>query len=144
MGCDTDVSIEIDKDSGDVNKIDGYLDVFGMFKYKCFKIKDISIVSGDKELVKFCRNEYYDYFPMGMSNIKKMCKNRVFTINPYGIISRECGVGDGIDISESPERMHEFMNKDNVICESVCTGLASTLNQKMFLNAKNLKDIQNA
>lgn len=142
MGCETDVSVEIDSNDASTNIINGYLDIFEQYKYKCFKIKNISIVKKGEKIVEFCRNEYYDIFPNGYSNIEKMCRNQVFSITPYGILGRECGVGEGIDISESPSLIHKYIKDDQLLCKSKCTGLASTLNEKVFLNAHNIKAIK--
>ncbi len=131
LGCETDINIEVNKNNIQKGNVE-YYEYFKEFIYNKKTISDIVFSKNNINIKQIKRSDYFKNFPFGLSSIKKLCFNRVFKIDPNGILTAECGEGVKIDLSNNPNLLHNHMKQTAITCNSTCTGIANTLNTKLF------------
>lgn len=139
LGCRTQIEFCVTSDNLRDATADAY-EFFDAYLYKCYKIKEL-IFEGD-EALRLPRDHYNRDFVAGLSDIKKFCKNRVYKITADGIMKFECDLGgQRVDLKQDINAFDRFILPKTVTCEQRCTGIASTLNEKVFF-AKTIDEIR--
>lgn len=139
LGCQTQIEFCVKTDNSRDATADAY-DYFDEYLYQCYKIKELHF-TGDENLVIY-RDHYNREFVNGLSNVKKLCKNRTFSIDPNCRLTYECKVGGiGLDLSRNLDRFEEFIAPRHVNCTQQCPSIVATLNEKVFF-AKTIAEIK--
>lgn len=140
LGCRTDVCFEVSPVENTQQVPPETFDYFYVYFFRCIKIWELEF-SGDEELT-IRRDYYFQHFPRGLSEVKKMCKNKVFKIEPNGNLVLECGQAPHVlNLNINLHDMEKFLDGCTVMCNKPCTGIASTMNVKHFFTDK-IEDIK--
>ena len=140
LGCQTQIEFCVTTENRRNATADAY-EYFEEFLYRCYKINKLHFKSSKEDLT-LCRDDYNLMFVNGLNDTKKLCTNRTFKISPELYMRYECDVnGEQVELAENIDAFDEFIKKKTVTCEQFCTGIAATLNEKVFL-ADTIKDIR--
>lgn len=139
LECLTQIEFCVTTDNTRDATVDAY-EYFREHLYQCYKIKELHF-TGDETLT-ILRDDYNREFVNGLSDVKKLCKNRTFSIDPNCILTYECRVGGAaVDLKTHMHKFDEFIAPRFVDCTQNCPSIVATLNEKVFF-AKTIAEIK--
>jgi hypothetical protein len=114
---------------------------FSKFKYIPKIYKDIDFLNKNEIIFSKSKEQLKYFLPNGLTDIKKICWNKYFVINPNGILQSECLYGPTLDLNLSTfDQFYNFVSDQKLTCSIYCTTAGLSTNKK-YLFANNLKQI---
>lgn len=114
---------------------------FSKFKYISKIYKAIDFLNKSEIIFSKSKEQLKYFLPNGLTDIKKICWNKYFVINPNGILQAECLYGPTLDLNLSTiEQFNDFVSDQKLTCSVSCTTAGLSTNKK-YLFANNLKQI---
>lgn len=139
LGCDTQIEFFVSKETGKRGGLVEAQEYFSDFVYQDCHVQDLHF-TGNEEL-NILRSEYNAYFPKGLSNVHKICRNRTYLIDANCRLKYECQVnGLGVDLVNDIDGFDDFIKPKGISCKQECPSSAAVLNDKTFF-ANSIEEI---